>query len=94
MYHMNPKIEKIIGDIEKAKAVIAEKQAKIRDLEQQKTKLENADIVAAMRGVKATPGEFEAFLATRRGQGGEAEPPTQSEPAYQSNKTEGTEHEE
>jgi len=30
--------------------------------------LENAELVAAIRAMKATPEEFEAFLATRRGE--------------------------
>jgi hypothetical protein len=63
---MNPKIQRIVGEIDRAKAVIAEKQARVRELERQKTELENADLVAAMRGMKATPGEFEAFLAAKR----------------------------
>ena len=40
---MNPKIEKLAKDIEKTKAKIAEQQARLRDLEKQKTELENTD---------------------------------------------------
>ena len=64
---MNPKIQRIIGMIEKTKEKIAAAQSKLRELEDQKRKLENAELVAAMRGMKATPEEFEAFLAERRG---------------------------
>ena len=43
---MNPKIEKLEKDIEKATAKIAELQKKVRDMQAQKTELENADYVA------------------------------------------------
>ena len=43
---MNPKIEKLAKDIEKTKAKIAEQQARLQDLEKQKTELENTDFVA------------------------------------------------
>ena len=58
---MNPKITKIIGDIEKAKEKIAEYQARLRELERLKTELENADIVSMVRGIDIPPGELEAF---------------------------------
>ena len=64
---MNPKIAKVAGEIEKAKTKIAEAQTRLRELEKQKTELENAELVAVIRGIKATPEEFEAFLAARRG---------------------------
>jgi prefoldin subunit 5 len=64
---MNPKIEKISGDMQKVQEKIAGLQARLRALEKQKKELENADIVAAVRGVKATPGELEAFLLNMRG---------------------------
>ena len=46
---MNPKIEKLAKDIEKTKAKIAEQQARLQDLEKQKTELENTDFVAVAR---------------------------------------------
>jgi hypothetical protein len=64
---MNPKLARVLGDIEKVKAKIADAQTRLHELEKQKTELENAELVAAMRGIKATPQEFEAFLAARRG---------------------------
>ncbi len=63
---MNPKIEKIAGEMEKIQAKIAGLQARLRELDKQKKELENAEIVAAVRGMKATPGELEAFLQTMR----------------------------
>ena len=64
---MNPKIEKIDGEITKTQAKIAGLQARLRELDRQKKELENAEIVAAVRGMKATPAELEAFLNTMRG---------------------------
>ena len=43
---MNSKIEKLEKEIEKTTARIAELQKKVRDMQAQKTELENADYVA------------------------------------------------
>ena len=58
---MNPKITKIIGDMEKIKEKIAEQQSRMKELERMKTELENADIVSMVRGIDIPPEEFEAF---------------------------------
>ena len=63
---MNPKIEKLAKDIEKTKAKIAEQQARLRDLEKQKTELENTDFVAVARSYHLTPPELAEFLKTRQ----------------------------
>lgn len=63
---MNPKIEKLAKDIEKTKAKIAEQQARLRDLEKQKTELENTDFVAVARSYHLTPQELAEFLKTRQ----------------------------
>lgn len=63
---MNPKIEKLAKDIEKTKAKIAEQQARLRDLEKQKTELENTDFVAVARSYHLTPQELAEFLKTRK----------------------------
>ena len=63
---MNPKIEKLAKDIEKTKTKIAEQQAKLRDLEKQKTELENTDFVAVARSYHLTPPELAEFLKTRQ----------------------------
>ena len=65
---MNPKIEKLAKDIEKTKAKIAEQQARLRDLEKQKTELENTDFVAVARSYHLTPQELAEFLKTRHGE--------------------------
>ena len=63
---MNPKIEKLAKDIEKTKAKIAEQQARLRDLEKQKTELENTDFVAVASSYHLTPQELAEFLKTRQ----------------------------
>ena len=63
---MNPKIEKLAKDIEKTKAKITELQAWLRDLEKQKTELENTDFVAVVRSYHLTPQELAEFLKMRK----------------------------
>lgn len=48
---MNAKIERVSKDIQKTKEKINEFQTKLRDLENQKTELENLEIVDAVRGM-------------------------------------------
>ena len=65
---MNPRIQKITDEIAKLKRKIATGQARLRDLEQQKTELENADIVAAVRSLDVPPEELRALIARLQGQ--------------------------
>lgn len=58
---MNQKINKVAGDIDKTKEKIAEQQARLKELERLKTELENADIVAMVRGIDIPPAELEVF---------------------------------
>ena len=63
---MNPKIEKLEKEIDRTKAKIAERQAKLRKLEEQKTELENTDYVAVARSFHLTPQELADFLKLRQ----------------------------
>ena len=63
---MNPKIEKLEKEIDRTKAKIAEMQAKLRKLEEQKTELENTDYVAVARSFHLTPQELADFLELRQ----------------------------
>lgn len=63
---MNPKIEKLTREIEKTRDKIAELQARQRDLEKQKTELENTDIVALVRSLNLSPEELAAFIKERQ----------------------------
>ena len=63
---MTPKIEKLEKEIDRTKAKIAEMQAKLRKLEEQKTELENTDYVAVARSFHLTPQELADFLKLRQ----------------------------
>ncbi|NBH73743.1 DUF4315 family protein [Clostridiaceae bacterium] len=63
---MNPKIDRLEKEIEKTKGKIADMQDRLRDLEKQKTELENTDYVAVARSFKLTPQELAEFLKTRQ----------------------------
>ena len=63
---LNPKIIKVNSAIERTKEQIAEQQAKLKDLEKQKTQLENDEIVAMFRREKLNEDEFAALLQSGR----------------------------
>lgn len=56
------KLERIIAEIEKTKETISRQQAKLRELEAQKTEVENLQIVQMVRALRMTPAELSAFL--------------------------------
>ena len=58
----NPKIEKVNKAIDKEKKAIAEHTANLRELERQRTELENAEIVAMFRREKLTDSDFAELL--------------------------------
>ena len=59
---MNVKIQKVVNEMDKTKAKIGELQAKLRELEKQKTDLENAEIVEAVRGMDISLADLAAML--------------------------------
>ena len=59
---MNAKIEKVTREIEKTRARIADDQARLKELERQKTDLENTEIVVLFRSVDVEPAELAAFI--------------------------------
>lgn len=59
---MNVKIERICKDIDKTKNKISELQARLRDLEKQKTELENTEIVETVRGMDISLDDLAAML--------------------------------
>ena len=63
---MNPKIERLEKEIDKTKNKIAEMQARLRDLEKQKTELENTDYVAIARSFHLTPQQLAEFLKSQK----------------------------
>lgn len=67
---MSKKIEKVCAEIDKTKAKIIEYNARLRELERQKTELENTEIVELVRGVEAYPAELAAFIRAFREKSG------------------------
>ena len=59
---MNAKIKRISSEIEKTKGKIAEQQARLRDLEKQKTEIENLEIVTAVRGMNISFADLAELL--------------------------------
>lgn len=65
---MNPKISKITGEIEKTREKLSELQSRLKELERQKTELENAGILALVRGIDIQADEFAAFVSAYKEQ--------------------------
>lgn len=66
---MNVKIERVSKDIQKTKDKISEFQAKLRELEKQKTELENIEIVDAVRGMDISLVDLAALLKAAKSGG-------------------------
>lgn len=67
---MNVKIERVNKDIAKTKDKISEFQIKLRELEKQKTELENIEIVEAVRDMNISLTDLPAILKALREQNG------------------------
>ena len=63
---MNNKLNKLQMEIDKIKQKITEQQAKLRELEQQKTEIENTEIVELVRSLKMNISELSSFLKAYR----------------------------
>lgn len=63
---MNPKIERVCKDIDKTKSKIGELQARLRELESQRTELENTEIVETVRGMDISLADLAALLRAAR----------------------------
>ena len=61
---MNAKIDRVSKDIQKTKEKISEFQTRLRELEKQKTELENMEIVEAVRGMDISFADLAALLKT------------------------------
>lgn len=66
---MNAKIERVSKDIQKTKDKINEFQTKLRELEKQKTELENMEIVDAVRGMDISLVDLAALLKVAKSGG-------------------------
>ena len=63
---MSNKLQKVLSEIDKVKEKIAVQQTRLRELEQQKTELENMEIVGMVRGLDVAPEELAAFIKAFR----------------------------
>ena len=73
---MNPKLKKVNQEIERTRAKIAELQALLPVLEKQRTELENAEWIKALRSADVAPENFTAFIeAFKANMGGGARTP-------------------
>ena len=88
---MNAKIVRVSKDIDKTKEKINEFQARLRDLEKQKTELENIEIVEAVRGMDVPLDDLPTVLKALREQNGA--PLTSSQVGPKSMKKAGSEKE-
>jgi len=66
---MNAKIERVNKEIEKTKGKVAEQQARLRELDKQKTELENLEIVSAVRGMNISFADLAGMLTQQGGNG-------------------------
>lgn len=80
---MNPRIQKVAAEIERVKEKLAAQQQRLRELEQQKTELENTEIVGVVRGLDVTPEELASLLRTLRGGKGTASLENQEESEHE-----------
>ena len=64
---MNSKLQKVLTEISRTKEKIAALQTRLRELEQQKTELENIEIVGMVRGLDVALEELAAFIQAFRG---------------------------
>ena len=56
------KLERIEQEIAKTKDALSKQQTRLRELEAQKTEVENLQIVQMVRAMRMTPAELSAFL--------------------------------
>lgn len=79
---MNAKIRKVVEEIERTKAKIAELQALLPELERKKTDLENTEIVRLVRSVDVAPDKLTDFLEAYKAGNTAARPDAPPTPAY------------
>lgn len=75
---MNPKIERVCKDIDKTKGKIGELQARLRELERQKTELENTEIVETVRGMDISLADLAAMLRAAHVTSGQVGPKSET----------------
>ena len=71
---MNAKIERVIKEIDKTKEKLTDFQGRLRELERQKTELENTQIVDTVRGMDISLADLAAFLKASKATSGQVGP--------------------
>lgn len=64
---MNPKLKKINAEYEKNAEKISELQSRQKELDKQRTEIENLDIVGIVRSLGVTPDELAALIQASKG---------------------------
>ena len=89
---MNAKIERVCKEIDKTKDRISEQQARLRELEKQKTELENIEIVGTVRGMDISITDLAELLKASRATSGQivlkSDPGPEPKPAATDTETE------
>jgi len=80
---LNAKIERVSKDIDKTRDKISEFQTRLRELEKQKTELENMEIVDVVRGMSVSMDELAVLLQTVKS-GGALPVPTSGQNVHKS----------
>ena len=75
------KLERIEAEIAKTKETISKQQTRLRELEAQKTEVENLQIVQMVRALRMTPAELSTLL------NGKQESPLKAAPAASTTNT-------
>jgi len=88
------RLKRLEADIAKTKAKVTEFTARLRELERQKTELENAGIVALVRDMAILPDELTAYIKAFKAQSdGGAVLPTMPPSGIESTKNDNKEDE-
>jgi hypothetical protein len=71
---MNAKIERVCKEIEKTRVKINDQQTRLRELEKQKTELENTEIVDVVRGMNISFADLAELLKAANATSGQIGP--------------------
>lgn len=83
---MNAKIKRVMNEIDKTKGKISEFQTKLRELEKQKTELENMEIVSAVRGMDISLADLADLLKNPGATSGQIVPKSGAAPKTETDK--------
>lgn len=79
---MNAKIRKVVDDIERTKAKIAELQALLPELERKRTMLENDEIIKIFRSTDIAPENLSDFVEAYKARNAGSTADSERQPQY------------